>query len=105
MIDRDVCDEGFIWNPSNCECECYKSCHFGEYLDYKNCKCKKSLVDKLVEECAENVEDSRLVEITSTEKKKNKHKCSSCTLYIVLILVPFTISIGISTYFLYFVGT
>ena len=104
MIDRDVCDEGFIWNPSNCECECYKSCHFGEYLDYKNCKCKKSLVDKLVEECAENVEDSRLVEITSTEKK-NKHKCSSCTLYIVLILVPFTVSIGIGTYFLYFVGT
>ena len=20
-----VCDKGFIWNPSNCECECNKS--------------------------------------------------------------------------------
>ena len=39
LIDKGVCDKGFIWNPSNCEC--YKSCDFREYLDYKNCKCKK----------------------------------------------------------------
>ena len=32
--------EGFIWNPSNCECECDKSCNIGQYLDYQNCKCK-----------------------------------------------------------------
>ena len=25
LIDKDVCDEGFIWNPSNCECKCDKS--------------------------------------------------------------------------------
>ena len=31
------CDKGFIWNPSNCECECDKSCDVGEYLDYENC--------------------------------------------------------------------
>ena len=23
-IDRDVCDKGYAWNPSNCECECDK---------------------------------------------------------------------------------
>ena len=39
-----------IWNPSNCECECDKSCDTGEYLDYKNCKRKKKLVDKFFEE-------------------------------------------------------
>ena len=44
-----VCDKGFIWNPSNCEWECYKYCGFSENLDYKNCKCKKRLGDKLVE--------------------------------------------------------
>ena len=32
-----MCDKGFIWNLSNCECECDKSCDIGEYLDYKNC--------------------------------------------------------------------
>ena len=31
LIDKDVCDRGYGWNPSNCECEFDKSC--GEYLD------------------------------------------------------------------------
>ena len=73
LVDKGVCDKGFIWNSSNCECECDKSCDIGEYLDYENCKCRKKLVDKLVEECAENIEETRLVE------NENKHK-SSCSL-------------------------
>ena len=43
LIDKGICDEGFIWNPSNCECECDKSCDIGEYLDYKNCKCRNRI--------------------------------------------------------------
>ena len=39
-----MCDKGFIWNPSNCERECDKSCDIGEYLDYKNCRCKKRIM-------------------------------------------------------------
>ena len=35
------------------ECECDKSCDVGEYLDYENCKCRKRLVDNLIEECTE----------------------------------------------------
>ena len=101
MIDKGVCDKGFIWNPSNCECECYKSCDFSEYLDYKNCECKKRLADKLAEECTENIEETRLVEITSS-KNKNKHKYSSCMLYIVLFSIFFTINVGIGSYFLCF---
>ena len=30
LIDKGVCSKGFIWNPSNCECECDKSCVIGE---------------------------------------------------------------------------
>ena len=41
LIDKGICDKGYIWNPSNCKCECDKSCDFGEYLDYENCKCRK----------------------------------------------------------------
>ena len=41
LIDKGTCDKEFIWNPSNCVCECDKSCDIGEYLDYKNCRCKK----------------------------------------------------------------
>ena len=50
-----MCEKGFIWNPSNCECECDKSCYVGEYLDYKNWKYRKRIIDKLVEECSENI--------------------------------------------------
>ena len=54
LIDKGVCDKESIWNPSNCEFECDKSYNVGEYLDCENCKCRKK-VDKLVEECTENV--------------------------------------------------
>ena len=56
LIDKGVCDKGYIQNPSNCECKCDKSCDIGEYLDQKNCSCKKRLVDKLVDECNETID-------------------------------------------------
>ena len=43
LIDKGMCDKVFIWNPNNCECECDKSCDVGEYLDYKNFKCRKKV--------------------------------------------------------------
>ena len=49
-----MCDKGFIWNPNNCECD------VGEYLDYENLKCRKKLIDKLVDECTETVEELKL---------------------------------------------
>ena len=100
LIDKGVCDKGFIWNPSDCECECDKSCDVGEYLDYSNCKCRKRLIDKLVEECTENIEETKLVEKTSV-KNENKHKYSSCTLYIALFSIIFTVNIGIGISFVY----
>ena len=101
LIDKGVCHKDFIWNPSNCECECDKSCDNGEFLDYKNCKCRKRLINKLVDECTENVEKVKLAKITSA-KYENMHKCSSCTLYIVLFSIIFTINVRIGTYFVYF---
>ena len=59
LIDKRVCDKGFIWNRSNCKCECDKACDIGEYLDYRNCKCRKRLVDKLVDECTKTVEEGK----------------------------------------------
>ena len=67
MWIQGVWDKGFIWNPSNCECKCDKSCDIGEYLDYKNCKCRKKLVDKLFEECAETNNEVKLAKITLAE--------------------------------------
>ena len=49
LIDKGKCDDKFIWNPSTCGCECHNSCHVGEYLDDANGKCRKRLIDKLIE--------------------------------------------------------
>ena len=29
LIDKGMCDKGFICDPSNWECKCDKSCDFG----------------------------------------------------------------------------
>ena len=84
-----MCNKGFIWNPSNWECECNKSCNIGEYLDYSNCKCRKKLVD-LVKK--------------ALDKNENKDKCNSYIVYKVLVWVFFIfliISIKIGIYFVY----
>ena len=106
MIDKGACDKRFILNPSNCECECDKSCNIGEYLDYE-IKCRKKLVNKLVQECTEIDEEGKLAKKKKKKKiaedeNKHKNKCSSCTLYIVLFSIFFAIKVGIGTYFFYF---
>ena len=55
-----MCEKVFIWNPSNCECECDKSFDVGEYLDYNNCKCRKRIIDKLAEECSKKLMKMKL---------------------------------------------
>ena len=80
LIDKGVCEKGYAWNPSNCECECGKSCSIAEYLDYSNCKCKKKLYDKLIDECIE-ITDMVMID------DKNKNKCSFSIVYIVCIVL------------------
>ena len=53
------------------------------------------MIDKLIEECNENIEEE--VKILD----KSEDKCNSCILYIVLFSILFTIDIGIATYFNY----
>ena len=54
------------------------------------------MVDKLIEECNENIEEE--VKILD----KSEDKCSSCIFYIVLFSISFTINIGIATFFIYY---
>ena len=53
------------------------------------------MVDKLIEECNENIKETSLINLT-------KGKSNSCILYIVLFSIFFTINIGITTYFVYY---
>ena len=40
---------------------------FAEYLDYENCNCRKKFVDKLVEECTENIKKKKIAKIALAE--------------------------------------
>ena len=97
LIDKGVCDKESILKPSNCKCECDKTCHTGEYLDYEKCKCRKQLVDKLVEECTENIDKAKIAGMALFEHE-NECVCPYTTC-VVLAVIVLTISIGIGAYF------
>ena len=106
LIDKGMCDKGFIWNPSNFECECDKSCDIGEYLAYKNCKCKKRIIDKLVEECNKNTGGNEILyneTLDIISLCDNKTCTDSCIVYIVLFSVFLTISIFKAVYVYFFI--
>ena len=99
LIGKGRCDEEFIWNPSKCECEGDKSCDVGQYLDYKSCKCRKKPIDKLVEECSENIDGDELIYNAILNNYGNIS--NSCTVYVILLVIFFIISIGISSAYFY----
>ena len=51
MDDYSSCKDGYILNPSTCDCKCNKACQIDEYLDIKKFSCKKRLINKLVLKC------------------------------------------------------
>ena len=100
MIGKGKWDEEFIWNPSNCECECDKLCEIGKYLSYKNCKCRKELISKLAEECSENINENKMIYNETLNDYGNV--CNSGKIYIVLFFISFLIFIDISREYFYF---
>ena len=99
LIDKGICNKGYFFNPSNCNCERDKSCGISEYLDYSNCKCRKKLFDKLIEERTENIDVIKI-----DNKNEYKKECSFCIVYKVLFWIFsifFVINTGIGIYFAY----
>ena len=62
---------------------------------------EKKLVDKLIDKCTETIEEIKLGKTTLTENKIG-NKYSSCKVYIVFMIIVFTIVSGISIYFVYY---
>ena len=88
-----VCNSKQIWNKDKFRCECKKDlinkmiCDKGYILDYKNCVCRNSVVDKLVEECANVIDGDTIYNETLTVTSSND--CGSCTPYIVFFTIFF----------------
>ena len=70
--------------------------------DYKNCKYRYKLVDKLVEECSENIDRNDMIYNETVNVLSSDYKCGSFTLYIVLFAVFLVIRVIISAVFIYF---
>ena len=78
-----------------------KDGNVGEYLNYSDCKCRKKLTNKLIDEYIETIEETKLVNTTFT-KNENNYECGSCIVYIVLMIVAFTTFTAITVYLIYF---
>ena len=95
-------DKGLILNLINCECECDKSCDVGKYSDYKNCRCRKRLLDKLVERCSENIDGNKMIYNGTCTVYIILSVYNSCTVYIILSVIFFIVSISNSSVFINF---
>ena len=105
LIDKGMCDKGFIWNPSNCECECDKLCDIGEYLDYKNCKCRRKIIHKLFEECNEDIYGNKMPyneTLNIISSSDNNKTSDSCIVYIALFSLFLIINISMAIYVYFF---
>ena len=61
LIAKGKCDDGLIWNHGACECERDKSCDVFKYLDSVNCKCRKRLIDRMIQKCDEDIHENEMV--------------------------------------------
>ena len=77
----------------------------GEYLDYKNCKCTKRIIEKLVEECSENIDGNEMLyneTLNAIPLNVYKMVCNSYMIYIVLFVIFLIGSICTYCVFIYF---
>ena len=103
LVDKQECNRGFIWNPSDCNCECNKSYNLSQYLDYKNCKCRKKAAYSLAEECDKNTDKNEVIhnETLSIKEYNKSANSDPCKPYVSLSIF-FNVSITISDTFVYF---
>ena len=92
-----ACDKGYMWNPSTCSCECDRYCETGQYLDYKNCVCRKKIIDDLIEQCTSIVDMD--IKKNTLSKKSDE---SSSNIYFLLFIVSLVLFILFFVVFIYY---
>ena len=109
LASKLVCEEGYIWNLSTCTCECDKYCEIGQYLDYKNCVCRKKLIDDLIEQCTSivDIEIKNDTDIfTSSTVTKNivtpVNSDNSTNIYLFLFVAVLIVAVLVPAGFTYY---
>ena len=67
-----VCNNKQRWNKGKCKCE-------------TNFKFRNKLVDKLVEECSENIDQNKMIYDKTLNDYGKYWLCNSCTIYTVFV--------------------
>ena len=105
LVSKLVCDKGYMSNPSTCTCECDKYCGIGHYLDYKNCVCRKKMIDNLIEQCTSIVDmEIKNSTINNDAIINNKSYGISNNTYFILFIVfsvLFILMLGAFVYYRY----
>ena len=86
-----------MWNPSTCSCECDKYCEIEQYLDYKNCVCRKRVIDNLIEQY-NGIVDIEIKNNTLAEKN-NPYDNTYLILFIVFLVLFIVFLIGYIYYY------
>ena len=97
LVSKLACDKVYMWNPSICFCECDRYCETGQYLDYKNCVCRKKIIDDLIEQCTSIVD----MDIKNNILSKKSDELSS-NIYFVLFIVFLVLFILLLAVFIYY---
>ena len=78
------CKNDYMWNPSTGDCEYNKAFKIEEYLDIKNCSCKKRLFVQLLLTCEDEI--SHTTE-TSLDDKKVTCKKNNYLVHIISLVI------------------
>ena len=97
LVSKLVCDKGYMWNLSTCCCECDRYCETGQYLDYKNCVCRKKIIDDLIEQCTSIVDMD--IKNNTFSKKSDE---SSSNIYFVLFIIFLVLFVLFLVVFIYY---
>ena len=74
-------------------------------MDYKNCRCRKKIIDKSVEECSENIDGNEMLYNETLEiisSSDNNKTSVFCIVYIILFSVFLIISLSMAIYVYFF---
>ena len=74
-----------MWNPSTRSCQCDRYCETGQYLDYKNCVCRKKIIDDLIEQCTRIID----IEIKNDTSSKKNDESNTYLIFFIVFLVLF----------------
>ena len=102
LVSKLVCDKRYMSNPSTCACECDKYCEIGQYLDYKNCVCRKKLIDDLIEQCTSivDIEIKNGTDIFTSSTPVNSD--NSTNIYLFLFVAVLIVVVLVAAGFIYY---